>query len=146
MASSIFGDNKNWATWKGIEKEGRLIGSPSLFIRDMPISLGAVSQVRHLYFHESFLATHGYDLPRKFASTHLITLETSAASLRSIPDDLREICHLMYKVDAGDLELLKSDDTIRLDSPDSVATVTKRILRYTYQKEYKDDRPVTFIS
>jgi len=142
--NEIFGHRANWATWVGVEVEGRLSGLRTLFVASDP--LPSIIDVPHVYFWEQYWKISGFAQVQKCLDDKvLVTLETTLDNIANIPKQYIEQCHLMIKIPASSISSVKETDTVRLDiAPYLVKASPLFGFKTTEEKEYYADEPVTY--
>lgn len=136
--------------WVGKEVEGRLKGLQTLFIvgdRSIDVILDKLYQclkqhiiVSHLYFGAGGQSeVTNYDTIRYFAGQgYLITYEVMLDKLDQVPDDILLSCHIMTCIPQENVKLLKTTDTIKLETSDLIYCIPKEQFMKTSRDEYQD--------
>ena len=136
--------------WVGKEVEGRLKGLQTLFIvgdQSIDVILDKLYQclkqhiiVSHLYFGaggQSEVAN--YDTIRYFISRgYLITYEVMLNNLNLVPGDILSSCHIMACISQENVKLLKTTDTVKLETSSLIYCIPKEQFMKTSRDEYQD--------
>ena len=94
VTSKIFGHRSSWATWIGLEVEGRLTGVRTLFVASEP--LPEVIDTPHVYFWESYWQNNGFKQVKKCLDEKLlVTLEVSLKNIKDIPQEIKRRINLL---------------------------------------------------
>lgn len=96
--------------------------------------------VSHLYFGAGGQSeVTNYDTIRYFAGQgYLITYEVMLDKLDQVPDDILLSCHIMTCIPQENVKLLKTTDTIKLETSDLIYCTTKEQFMKTSRDEYQD--------
>ena len=114
--------------WRGREVEGRYSDIMTLFVRELYPSGLDVDELReypHYYFTIEYVSkmiqTKSLDqinIIRDILDTtnSAVTLEANKDTLKNIPPDLFNRCHIIYRVQDDAVQLLKDTDTFSVDA------------------------------
>ena len=113
--------------WRGREVEGRYSDIMTWFVRELGdgINVDNLQVFPHYYFTieyvESMLATKSLScieaIREILDTTHsAVTLEANKDTLKNIPPDLFNRCHIIYRVQDDAVQLLKDTDTFSVDA------------------------------
>lgn len=113
--------------WRGREVEGRYSDIMTLFIRELGdgIDVNDLRDYPHYYFtieYVSKMIQTKNDAQFKAIRTILdttngaVTLEANKDTLKNIPPDLFNRCHIIYRVIDDAVQLLKDTDTFSVDA------------------------------
>ena len=113
--------------WRGREVEGRYSDIMTLFIRELGdgIDVKDLRDYPHYYFtieYVSKMIQTKNDAQFKAIRTILdttngaVTLEANKDTLKNIPPDLFNRCHIIYRVIDDAVQLLKDTDTFSVDA------------------------------
>jgi hypothetical protein len=135
--------------WTGKEVEGRLKGLQTLFIvgdQSIDTILDKLYKclkehiiVSHLYFGAGRQSkVNKYDTIRYFNREYLITYEVMLDELDQVPDDILLSCHIMACIPQENVRLLKTTDTIKLETSGLIYCIPKEQCMKTSRNEYQD--------
>jgi len=113
--------------WAGREVEGRYSDMMTFFIRELGdgINVHNFQEYPHYYFTIEYVAEM---LKAKSAtminpireildtSNCVVTLEANKDTLKNIPPDLFNRCHIIYRIHDDAVQLLKDTDTLSIDA------------------------------
>lgn len=114
--------------WRGREVEGRYSDIMTFFIRDLidgKVNVTDVKQYPHYYFTIEYIASmiesrdsKQLESIREILDTTnaVVTVEANKATLKNIPTDLVNRCHIIYRIQDDALQLLKATDTVSIDA------------------------------
>ena len=115
--------------WRGREVEGRYSDIMTLFIRELGdgIDVDDLRTYPHYYFTIEYVmemlrkekhSTKMIDAVREILDdTHcVVTLEANSSTLKNIPPDLFNRCHIIYRIHDDAVQLLKDTDTFSVDA------------------------------
>jgi hypothetical protein len=113
--------------WRGREVEGRYSDIMTLFIRELGdgIDVNDLRDYPHYYFtieYVSKMIQTKNDAQFKAIRTILdttngaVTIEANKDTLKNIPPDLFNRCHIIYRVIDDAVQLLKETDTFSVDA------------------------------
>ena len=142
--------------WKGKEVEGRYSDIMTYFIREIDKDIDAeiIAMYPHFYFTIEYVkkmldgaggATvkelHVSQIRKILDSSYnVVTLEADSQTLKKIPTDLFNRCHIIYRVQDDALQYLKDTDTFSVDAGwYRVSQVTKLNMMHINPDNYKFD-------
>jgi len=145
--------------WRGREVEGRYSDIMTYFVRelDKEIENEDIAMYPHFYFTIEYVTkminpTIGSttrdmytDSIRKILdnSYNAVTLEANDQTLKKIPTDLFNRCHIIYRVQDDAMQYLKDTDTFRVDAGwYRVSQVTKCNMMHINPDNYKFDEEI----
>lgn len=140
--------------WRGREVEGRYSDIMTWFVRELGdgINVDNLQVFPHYYFTieyvESMLATKSKSyieaIREILDTTHsAVTLEANKDTLKNIPPDLFNRCHIIYRVQDDAVQLLKDTDTFSVDAGwYRVHQVTKCNMMQITPDNYKFDEEI----
>lgn len=140
--------------WRGREVEGRYSDIMTWFVRELGdgINVDNLQVFPHSYFTieyvESMLATKSKSyieaIREILDTTHsAVTLEANKDTLKNIPPDLFNRCHIIYRVQDDAVQLLKDTDTFSVDAGwYRVHQVTKCNMMQITPDNYKFDEEI----
>jgi hypothetical protein len=138
------------AAWTGVEVEGRLTGTPTLFVGRLDgvahcraiEALVESHAIGHVYLNPQSFEHIGWGLARALVrSVPIVTLALDRALYNALPDDLFKACHIVLIVPVD--RRPKPTDEIRLDlGPYHVMTGPAWAFLETEPERYADDRAV----
>ena len=145
--------------WRGKEVEGRYSDIMTYFIRelDKDIETDMIAMYPHFYFTIEYvikmLSGAGGSATKEFYLTQIrtildssynaVTLEANSETLKKIPVDLINRCHIIYRVQDDALQYLKDTDTFSVDAGwYRVSQVTKCNMMHINPDNYKFDEEV----
>jgi len=140
--------------WRGREVEGRYSDIMTLFIRELGdgIDVTDLRDYPHYYFtieYVSKMIQTKNDAQFKAIRTILdttngaVTLEANKDTLKNIPPDLFNRCHIIYRVIDDAVQLLKDTDTFSVDAGwYRVHQVTKCNMMEINPDNYKFDEDI----
>ena len=114
--------------WRGREVEGRYSDMMTFFVRDLVddgIDVETLLEYPHYYFTIEYVSkmiqTKSLDqinIIRDILDTtnSAVTLEANKDTLKNIPPDLFNRCHIIYRVQDDAVQLLKDTDTFSVDA------------------------------
>jgi hypothetical protein len=113
--------------WRGREVEGRYTDMMTLFIREYGegIDVQDFSEYPHYYFTIEYIAKMLESLDSKQleaireildTTNAVVTVEANKATLKGIPTDLVNRCHIIYRIQDDAVQLLKETDTFSVDA------------------------------
>lgn len=139
----------DWNVWTGVEVEGRLVGMPTLFIRDIPPGVDiapALAAYRHVWLCEEYVRKHGYALAEELSKAGvLVSIELREDMLNDVPFYVQRTCHLVLAVlvSPETATVLKPTDTVRLDADVAdVYTMTFGQVQHTTPDDYRYDQRI----
>jgi len=142
--------------WRGKEVEGRYSDIMTYFVRelDSEIETGEIATYPHFYFTIEYVkkmldgaggATvkelHVNQIRKILDSSYnVVTLEADSQTLKKIPTDLFNRCHIIYRVQDDAMQYLKDTDTFSVDAGwYRVSQVTKCNMMHINPDNYKFD-------
>jgi len=145
--------------WRGKEVEGRYSDIMTYFIRelDKDIETDTIAMYPHFYFTIEYVAKMltgaGGSATKEFclkqirtildSSYNAVTLEANSETLKKIPVDLINRCHIIYRVQDDALQYLKDTDTFSVDAGwYRVSQVTKCNMMHINPDNYKFDEEI----
>jgi hypothetical protein len=145
--------------WRGREVEGRYSDIMTYFVRelDKEIENEDIAMYPHFYFTIEYVTkminpTIGSttrdmytDSIRKILdnSYNAVTLEANDQTLKKIPTDLFNRCHIIYRVQDDAMQYLKDTDTFSVDAGwYRVSQVTKCNMMHINPDNYKFDEEI----
>jgi len=113
--------------WRGREVEGRYSDIMTLFIRELGdgIDVDDLRDYPHYYFTIEYVSkmiqtksTAHFEAIREILDTTngVVTIEANKDTLKNIPPDLFNRCHIIYRVIDDAVQLLKDTDTFSVDA------------------------------
>lgn len=111
--------------WRGREVEGRYSDIMTFFVRELGdgINVDFLREYPHYYFtieymKRCFEKTAEVDAIREILDTTncAVTIEADNTTLKNIPTDLFNRCHIIYRVQDDAVQLLKDTDTFSVDA------------------------------
>ena len=145
--------------WRGKEVEGRYSDIMTYFVRELDndIETDMIAMYPHFYFTIEYvtkmLTGAGGSTTKEFClkqirtildgSYNAVTLEANSETLKKIPVDLINRCHIIYRVQDDALQYLKDTDTFSVDAGwYRVSQVTKCNMMHINPDNYKFDEEV----
>jgi len=135
--------------WHGIECEGRLVGVPTLFVRnEATVPAAALAPFAHIYLNPpdpvspAALAAQWALAETLLAQAKLVTVVVALADLDAVPDVVLRYGHLV--IDVPLRVRLALDHELRLRYPDRLGLVSLATVRWTATDDpaYAADRPL----
>ena len=111
--------------WRGLEVEGRYSDIMTLFVRELGngIRVKDLREYPHYYFtieymKQCFENTKEIHAIRQILDTTncAVTIEADSGTLQTIPADLVNRCHIIYRIKDTALQVLKDTDTLSIDA------------------------------
>jgi hypothetical protein len=111
--------------WRGREVEGRYADLMTLFVRELGngIQVKDLQEYPHYYFTIEYMKrcfenTAEVEAIRNIldSSNCAITIEANTDTIRRIPPDLINRCHIIYRIQDDALQVLKDTDTLSIDA------------------------------
>jgi hypothetical protein len=114
--------------WRGLEVEGRYSDIMTFFVRelinnklsvkeykDYPHYYFTIEYMRQLIFHDNsqYLSVIRHILD---TTNCAVTIEAANDTLKNIPVDLVNRCHIIYRIIDDGVQLLKDTDTLSIDA------------------------------
>ena len=142
--------------WRGKEVEGRYSDIMTYFVRELDSEIDGdeIATYPHFYFTIEYVkkmldGAGGASVKelhvnqiRKILdnSYNVVTLEADSQTLKKIPTDLFNRCHIIYRVQDDALQYLKDTDTFSVDAGwYRVSQVTKCNMMHINPDNYKFD-------
>lgn len=136
--------------WRGLEVEGRYADIMTFFVRELiddKLSVKSFNEYPHYYFTIEYMkkisTNNQYiDIIREILDTTncAVTIEANPATLKNIPVDLINRCHIIYRIADDAVQVLKDTDTISIDAGwYRVAQITKCNMMHINPDNYKFD-------
>lgn len=136
--------------WRGLEVEGRYADIMTFFVRELiddKLSVKSFNEYPHYYFTIEYMkkisTNNQYiDIIREILDTTncAVTIEANTATLKNIPVDLVNRCHIIYRIADDAVQVLKDTDTISIDAGwYRVSQVTKCNMMHINPDNYKFD-------
>jgi hypothetical protein len=111
--------------WRGREVEGRYADLMTLFVRELGngIQVEDLKEYPHYYFTIEYMKrcfenTEEVEAIRNIldSSNCAVTIEANTDTIRRIPPDLINRCHIIYRIQDDALQVLKDTDTLSIDA------------------------------
>lgn len=111
--------------WRGREVEGRYADLMTLFVRELGngIQVKDLQEYPHYYFTIEYMKrcfenTAEVEAIRNIldSSNCAVTIEANTDTIRRIPPDLINRCHIIYRIQDDALQVLKDTDTLSIDA------------------------------
>jgi hypothetical protein len=111
--------------WRGREVEGRYADLMTLFVRELGngIQVKDLKEYPHYYFTIEYMKrcfenTAEVEAIRNIldSSNCAVTIEANTDTIRRIPPDLINRCHIIYRIQDDALQVLKDTDTLSIDA------------------------------
>jgi hypothetical protein len=111
--------------WRGREVEGRYADLMTLFVRELGngIQVEDLKEYPHYYFTIEYMKrcfenTAEVEAIRNIldSSNCAVTIEANTDTIRRIPPDLINRCHIIYRIQDDALQVLKDTDTLSIDA------------------------------
>ena len=113
--------------WRGREVEGRYSDIMTLFIRELGdgIDVEDLREYPHYYFTIEYVSkmieTEDEDLALAIRdildlTNSTVTLEANKETLKKLPPDLFNRCHIIYRIHDDAMQWLKDTDTFSIDA------------------------------
>ena len=145
--------------WRGREVEGRYSDIMTYFVRELDneIENEDIAMYPHFYFTIEYVTkminpTVGSTTREMYTNSirkildnsyNAVTLEANSTTLKNIPTDLFNRCHIIYRVQDDALQYLKDTDTFSVDAGwYRVSQVTKCNMMHINPYNYKFDEEV----
>jgi hypothetical protein len=136
--------------WRGREVEGRYSDIMTFFVRDLiddKLSVKTYTEYPHYYFTIEYMRnvnehTQYISVIRNILDTTncAVTIEADKGTLKNIPVDLVNRCHIIYRIQDDAVQVLKDTDTLSIDAGwYRVAQVTKCNMMHINPDNYKFD-------
>lgn len=140
--------------WRGREVEGRYSDIMTFFVRDLidnKIAVKTYTEYPHYYFTIEYMrninaqSSRNVDCIRNILDTTncAVTIEADSSTLKHIPTDLVNRCHIIYRIQDDAVQVLKDTDTISIDAGwYRVSQITKCNMMHMNPDNYKFDEIV----
>jgi hypothetical protein len=139
--------------WRGREVEGRYSDIMTFFVRELinnKLRVESYKEYPHYYFTIEYMSKihdNGQYLSiirHILDSTNcIVTIEANKDTLKNIPTDLFNRCHIIYRVQDDAVQLLKDTDTFSVDAGwYRVHQVTKLNMMEINPDNYKFDEEI----
>lgn len=146
--------------WRGREVEGRYTDMMTLFVRELGdgINVDDLSEYPHIRIYPHYYFTIEYiasmiesknsnqlEAIREILDTTnaVITIEANKSTLKNIPTDLFNRCHIIYRIQDDAVQLLKATDTLSIDAGwYRCHMIAKMHLQETTPDSYKFDEDI----
>lgn len=142
--------------WRGKEVEGRYSDIMTYFVRELDSEIDGdeIATYPHFYFTIEYVKKmldgaggasvkelHVSQIRKILDSSYnAVTLEADSQTLKKIPTDLFNRCHIIYRVQDDALQYLKDTDTFSVDAGwYRVSQVTKCNMMHINPDNYKFD-------
>jgi len=136
--------------WRGREVEGRYSDIMTFFVRDLiddKLSVKTYTEYPHYYFTIEYMRnvnerTQYISVIRHILDTTncAVTIEADKGTLKNIPVDLVNRCHIIYRIQDDAVQVLKDTDTLSIDAGwYRVSQVTKCNMMHILPDNYKFD-------
>ena len=139
--------------WIGKEVEGRYSDILTYFVRDLSFGLDLVDHLHeypHYYFTIEYMKNCGKDSDEIRQIRHIldktncaVTIEANDTTLKQLPPDLFNRCHIIYRINDENVQKLKETDTLSIDAGwYRVHQITKCNMMEINPDNYKFDREI----
>jgi hypothetical protein len=139
--------------WRGREVEGRFSDIMTFFVRELidnKIAVKTYTEYPHYYFTIEYMRNineNGQYLSiiRNILDTTncAVTIEADKGTLKNIPTDLVNRCHIIYRIQDDAVQVLKDTDTLSIDASwYRVSQVTKCNMMHIHPDNYKFDEEI----
>ena len=136
--------------WRGREVEGRYSDIMTFFIRDLidgKVNVTDVKQYPHYYFtieymQKCFENSVEIQVIREIINTTncVVTIEANSETIKRIPPDIFNACHIIYRIQDDVMQKLKDTDTLSIDAGwYRVSQITKCNMMHINPDNYKFD-------
>ena len=142
--------------WRGKEVEGRYSDIMTYFVRELDSEIDGdeIATYPHFYFTIEYVKKmldgagsasvkelHVNQIRKILDNSYnVVTLEADSQTLKKIPTDLFNRCHIIYRVQDDALQYLKDTDTFSVDAGwYRVSQVTKCNMMHINPDNYKFD-------
>lgn len=112
--------------WRGREVEGRYSDLMTFFVRDLvdnKLSVKTYNEYPHYYFTIEYMKQIQNNGQYMSVIRHIldttncaVTIEANNTTIKNIPPDLFNRCHIIYRVVDDAVQLLKDTDTFSVDA------------------------------
>ena len=139
--------------WIGKEVEGRYSDILTYFVRDLSFGLDLVKNLEeypHYYFTIEYMKNCSKDNDEINQIRYIldktncaVTIEANDTTLKQLPPDLFNRCHIIYRINDENVQKLKETDTLSIDAGwYRVHQVTKCNMMEINPDNYKFDREI----
>jgi hypothetical protein len=136
--------------WRGLEVEGRYSDIMTFFVRELidnKLSVKEYKEYPHYYFTIEYMRNVFNNPQYVSVIRHIldttncaVTIEADRGTLKNIPADLVNRCHIIYRIQDDALQVLKDTDTLSIDAGwYRVSQVTKCNMMHINPDNYKFD-------
>jgi hypothetical protein len=112
--------------WRGREVEGRYSDIMTFFVRELvdnKLSVKEYKEYPHYYFTIEYMRQIQSNAQYLSVIRHIldttncaVTIEADKGTLKNIPVDLVNRCHIIYRIQDDALQVLKDTDTFSVDA------------------------------
>jgi hypothetical protein len=112
--------------WRGREVEGRYSDIMTFFVRELvnnKLEVKSYTEYPHYYFTIEYMRQIEDNAQYLSIIQHIldttncaITIEAAKDTLKNIPVDLVNRCHIIYRIQDDAVQLLKDTDTLSIDA------------------------------
>ena len=112
--------------WRGREVEGRYSDIMTFFVRELvdnKLSVKTYNEYPHYYFTIEYMKQIQNNGQYMSIIRHIlddtncvVTLEANNTTIKNLPPDLFNRCHIIYRVQDDAVQLLKDTDTFSVDA------------------------------
>ena len=112
--------------WRGREVEGRYSDIMTFFVRELvdnKLSVKTYNEYPHYYFTIEYMKQIHDNGQYMSVIRHIldttncaVTIEANNATIKNLPPDLFNRCHIIYRVQDDAVQLLKDTDTFSVDA------------------------------
>jgi hypothetical protein len=136
--------------WRGLEVEGRYSDIMTFFVRDLvngKLDVKNITEFPHYYFTIEYMSkcsdqTTEIQIIRDILDTTncAVTIEANSETIKQIPPDLFNRCHIIYRIQDDVMQRLKDTDTLSIDAGwYRVSQITKCNMMHINPDNYKFD-------
>lgn len=136
--------------WRGLEVEGRYSDIMTFFIRELidgKLDVKNILEFPHYYFTIEYMkqcveGTTEIKVIRNILDTTncAVTIEAGPDTIKQIPPDLFNRCHIIYRIHDDVMQRLKDTDTLSIDAGwYRVSQITKCNMMHINPDNYKFD-------
>ena len=117
------------AQWKGKEVEGRYSDMMTYFVRDLEFGIDVqdLNKYPHYYFTIEYMKKCAPSLQEDNdeikeirhildKTNCVVTIEANNITLKQLPPDLFNRCHIIYRIHDENVQKLKKTDTLSIDA------------------------------
>ncbi len=112
------------AQWKGKEVEGRYSDMMTYFVRDLEFGFHEdLNEYPHYYFTIEYMKKCYEETDEINQIRHIldktncvVTIEANDITLKRLPPDLFNRCHIIYRIHDENVQKLKKTDTLSIDA------------------------------